>query len=373
MRFDWAILALAAVAAPAYAQLTAGAALKSRPVVAAKASAGPAPVALTENSDLVGGPLLGYTARADRSGVYPLHGFPGAAFPGPALALSQAGGPAVVSSVGRYALAAGERPGELLVYALRSNTASGRLLPSAFGVSTQPDQIVLSPLGRVALLYGRGRREIEILTGMPGRPVPLYTASLPPVNGVLTALAVSDDGAVALAAFSTANGAGEIYALRPDASASLVGSVGRVVHLAFVPDSRDGLAADYDRSQVLLLKDGGRQGMQQLAGRGDGVRVPTAVEATTQGSVIVVNERSPTLVVLSPAGLSPPGAIHCGCAAAALERLSSPDSFRLTAGAGVIAVLEAGRDLPHVFHIPAGEEADPQPASGPTLGRGRSR
>ena len=373
MRLDWAILALAALAAPAYAQLTAGAALKSRPVVAAKASPGPATVALTESSDLVGGPLIGYTASADRSGVYPLQGFPGAAFPGPTLTLSQAGGPAVVSSVGGYALAAGQRPGELLVYGLRSNTASGRLLPSAFGVSTQPDQIVLSPLGRVALLYDRGRREIEIVTGMPGRPIPLYTASLAAIGGVLTALAVSDDGAVSLAAFSTANGSGEIYAMRPDAPASLVGSVSRVVHLAFVPNSRDGLAADYDRGQVLLLKDGGRQGVQQLAGRSDGVRAPTAVEASTQGSVIVVNEGSQTLVMLPSGGSSPPSGVPCGCAASALERLKNPDSFRLTAGTGAIAVLEADRDQPYVFYIPAGEEADQEPASGRTLGRGRSR
>jgi len=373
MRSDWAILLLAVVAVPVQAQLTGTAAVNSRLAADAKAASGPARVALTESSDLVGGPLIGYAARADRSGVYPLHGFPGAAFPGPALTLAQAAGIPVVSSVGGYALAAGERPGELLVYALKPGTASGRLLPSSFDVGIQPDRIVVSPLGRVALLYDRGRREIEVLAGLPGRPISLYTASLGGLPGVLTALAVSDDGAVSLAAFSSATGSGEIYALRRGAPASLAGSVSRVVHMSFVPDTRDGLAADYERGQVLLLRDGGREGVELLAGRSDGVRAPAAVEASTQGSVFVVNEGSQTLLMLPSAQPGAPGLIRCGCAATGLERLKDPDSFRLTAGAGVIAVLESVRGQPSVFHIPAGEDADQQPSSGHTLTRGRSR
>lgn len=373
MRFDWAILTLAVAAVPVHAQVIGAAAVKSRPAVAAKASSRPAQVALTESGDLVGGPLIGYAARADLSGVYPLHGFPGAAFPGPTLTLAQAGGTPVVSSVGGYALAAGPRPGELLVYGLRPNTASRRLLPSTFLVRTQPDLIVVSPLGRVTLLYDRGRREIEILAGLPGRPNSLYTVSLAGVPGVLTALAVSDDGVVSLAAFSSANGSGEIYAMRRDAPASLVGSVSRVVHLAFVPNTRDGLAADYERGQVLLMRDGGLQGVQVLAGRSDGVRAPTAVEASTEGAVFVVNEGSEALVMLPPGQSAPPGLIPCGCAASGLERLKDPDSFRLTTGSGVIAVLEADLDQPWVFYIPAVEEADQERSSGLPLGRGRSR
>jgi len=373
MRFDWAIFALAALAVPVHAQLTGVAAVKPRLAADAKASSRAPQVALSESSDLVGGPLLGYAAREDRSGVYPLHGFPGAAFPGPTLTLAQARGNPVVSSVGGYALAAGQRPGELLVYGLRPYTASSRLLPSVFVVSTQPDQIALSPLGRIALLYDRDRREIEVLAGLPGRPISLYTVSLAGVRGLLTALAVSDDGLVSLAAFSSANGSGEIYAMRRETPASLVGAVSRVVHLAFVPNTRDGLAADYERGQVLLLRDGGRQGVQLLAGRNDGVRAPTALEASMEGSVFVVSEGSGTLLMLPPGQAAPPGLIRCGCAASGLERLKDPDSFRLTSGGGVIAVLEVQRDQPRVFYIPAGEETDREPSDVRNLGRGRSR
>jgi hypothetical protein len=353
--------------------LNGAAAVNPRLAANARASSRPTQVALTESNDLVGGPLIGYAARADHSGVYPLLGFPGAAFPGPALTLVQATGTPAVSSVGGLALAAGERPGELLVYGLRPNTASGRLLPSTFAVSTQPDQIILSPLGRAALLYDRSRREIGILAGLPGRPIALYTVSLAGLPGVLTALAVSDDGLVSFAAFSTANGSGEIYAMRRDAPPSLAGSAGRVVHVAFLPNTQDALAADYDRSQVLLFRDGGRQGIQLLAGRSDGVRAPTAVEASTEGSAFVVNEGSEILVRLSPGESLPPGQIRCGCAASGLERLKNPDSFRLTNGAGVIAVLDADHDQPAVFYIPAGEEADQPRANDQPLSRGRRR
>jgi hypothetical protein len=373
MRFDWAIFLVAILAVPARAQLSGVAAVKPHVAADAKALSRGGVVALSESSDLVGGTLIGYAARADFPAVYPLHGFPGAAFPGPALALADAAGRPVVSSVGGYALAAGERVGELLVYGLRPSPASGRLLPSRFPVSTQPDQIILSPLGRVVLLYDRGRREVEVLAGLPGRPVSLYKVSLAGVQGVLTALAVSDDGSVGLAAFSSARGSGEIYALRRDTAASLVGAVSRVVHLSFVPESRDGLAADYERGQVLLLRDGGRQGVETVAGRNDGVVSPTAVEASAAGAVFVVNAGSET-VVMVPAGQSAAaGLIRCGCAASGLERLKNPDSFRLTTGAGVIAVLEAQRKQPAVFYIPAGEEAEQELSSSRTPGRGRSR
>jgi hypothetical protein len=212
MRFDGAFLALAVLTVPAVAQSTGtstnaaatngtgtngtvatGTAQVKVPPVAARLSSH-REVRLTENSDLLGGPLLGYALRADLSGIHPLHGFPGASFPGPALTLSQAVGTPAVSSVASLALAAGERPGELLLYGLRSDSASARLLPSVLTVNTQPDQIVFSPLGQSALLYDRGRRQIEVLAALQRRPLSLYTASLAGIQGMLTALAISDDG-----------------------------------------------------------------------------------------------------------------------------------------------------------------------------------
>lgn len=372
MRFDRAILVLA-MAVPVQAQLAGTATVSPRLAADAQALSRPAGAALSESSDLLGAPLIGFAARADHSGVYPLHGFPGAAFPGHTLELMQAGGVPVVSSVGGYALAAGEQPGELLVYSLRPGTASGRLIPSSFEVSIQPDRIVVSPLGRMVLLYDRSRREIEVLGGLPGRPVSIYKTPLEGIPGVLTALAVADDGSVALAAFSTARGSGEIYALRRDGPASPAGSVSRVMHLSFVPNTRDGLAADFERSEVLLLRDGGRQGTEVLAGHGGGIRAPRAVEASTDGSVFVVNDGANAVLMLPAGQPSAAKLIGCSCVASGLERLKNPDSFRLTSGAGVIAVLAADGAQPAVFPIPAAEETDPQPSHGPNLSRGRSR
>jgi hypothetical protein len=146
--------------------------------------------------------------------------------------------------------------------------------------------------------------------------------------------------------------------------------VNRVVHLSFVPKSHDGLAADYESGQVLLLRDGGRQGVQVLAGRNEGVRAPTVVEASLSGTVFAVNEGSETVVMMQPGQAA--GLISCGCAASGLDRLKNPDLFLLTA-AGVLAVLEADPDQPGVFYIPAAEQAEPQPSNAGTPGRGRNR
>jgi hypothetical protein len=373
MKFACKILALVFAAWPAYSQEAGAAAGKAGLAADAKAASAPARVGLAASSDPIGGPLIGYAARSDSPDVYPLNGFPGAAFPGPVVSLAQASGRPVVSSVGGYAVAAGEQPGELLIYSLTPGAAPASLPPSALQFSTHPDQIVLSPLGRAAALYERARQQVEIVAGLPFRPVSLGAISLPGAPGVLTALAVSDSGAVALAAFSSARNSGQIYVLRRDAAPLLAGPAGRVVHLAFAPNSHDALAADYDRSQILLLRDGGLDGMQLLAGPGEGVRAPAAVEASTRGEVFVVNDGSPTVLVLSlvQAGLS--NVVECGCAASALQRLRNPDAFQLTTGGGPMAVLDADRDLPGVFYIPAGEHTNQQPVAGPLPARTRKR
>jgi hypothetical protein len=121
------------------------------------------------------------------------------------------------------------------------------------------------------------------------------------------------------------------------------------------------LAADYDRSQVLILEDGGRQGAQLLAGRGEGVQTPIAVEATRGGSVVVVNEGSGMLVVIG-FGQPSPNSLSCGCAPTGLERMKDPDSFRLTTAGGVQAVLRARDDRSDVFYVPAAEELVSQPS-----------
>jgi hypothetical protein len=334
------------------------AALKPRPEADRKA-AGSTRVAVAATVEPVGAPVIGYAARADGSGVYSLQGFPGAAFPGPPLSLVRAAGSAVVSSAGGYALARGDQ-GELLIYGLRPNSNSGMLAPATFRAGVKADQIVLSPLGQTALLYDRGRKEVEILAGFPGQPYSLFRAALSGLHGVLTALAVSDDGSVALAAFSLGDGAGEVYALRRDAQASQVAAVGRVVHLSFAPGTRNALAADYDRNQVLILRDGGRQGAELLAGRGEGVQAPVAVETSSAGTVVVVNEASAALVVIG-SGQPSPGLFSCGCIPTGLERMKDPDSFRLTTQGGVQAVLKASGGSPDLFYIPASEDLASQP------------
>ncbi|MEX2301857.1 MAG: hypothetical protein WD733_13020 [Bryobacterales bacterium] len=371
MRFGW-IIGVLLGAVPLNAQTAGTAALKPQPPLERKAAAGPMRVALVATADPLGSPLIGFAAQADGAGLYALQGFPGAAFPGPRLTLARAAGLPAISSAGSYAVARGAQPGELLVYGLRPNPGSGMLLPSAFFVNAQADRIVLSPLGGVALLYDRERREIEVVAGLPRQPHSLYTVSLAGLGGLLTALAVSDDGAVALAAFSNENGSGEIYRLQRDAAshtgtASRAAAAGRVVHMSFVPQTRDALVADYDRGQVLMLNDGGRQGTRTIAGRSDGVRAPVAVEASTNGSVFIVNEGSGTLVVAG-SGTATPGLFSCGCVATGLERLKDPDSFRLTTGGGVQAVLQADQNQPGVFYVPAGEEAA-QPSGAQTPSR----
>lgn len=353
---------------PVPAQVAGTAAVKPQPLAPKKASSA-ARLAVGSTNDTLVGPVIGYAARTDGSAVYSLQGFPGAAYPGPQLALARAADAPVVSSTAGYAIARGERAGELLLYRLRPTTTSGMLLPSAFFSNLNADRIAVSPLGRAVLVYDRERQEVEVFAGLPGQPFSVYTASLAGVPGVLTALAVSDDGAVALAAFSGENGTGEIYSLRRGDAASRAAAVSRVVHLSFVPQTRNGLAADYERGQVLILEDGGRQGTRLLASRADGAPAPVAVEASTEGSVFVVNEASETLAVIPLDGS--PSLFSCGCTATGLQRLKDPNSFRLTTGAGVQAVLQADRDQPNLFYVPAGEEPASQPSEGPAPTRTR--
>jgi hypothetical protein len=307
----------------------------------------------------VDGIFLGYSLQGERHGVQPLWGLPGAAVVGELLDL---GGPfrtLAVSSVRGYALGVRESDDAVVFVRLRPDGRTllvARTLPEA-----SADRIVLSPQGSAALLYERQRSLLRVFAGFPEAPFAVADLSLEGLPGVLTALAVSDDGGVALAAVSAADGPGSIFVLTPGSAPRWLGAAGLVPALSFAPASRGALIADAGANQILWSDDVSIAGpVRAVARLTDGIVAPAAVEAIEQSRRFLVVNRDGEGVWMGDLDGGPPERLSCACRPAGLRRLQ-PGLFELSTASGPVAMLRADRERAQIFFAAAEERSATRP------------
>ncbi len=303
----------------------------------------------------ISGPVLGYVFDASAASLRPLLGIPGASHVGGALALPFRLSVAAVSPNQSFALGSTVGDGALVVLDLRGSAPEGRIVSGAMGGA---DRIVFSPEGVFAAAYDRQSQSVQLLTGFGERVEVTATLRLASLPGVLTALAVSDDGAAVLAATS-GRGGGQVFALDNDGASKPVATVGRAMDVAFFPGSSDALIADFDRNEIVKLSDvGGSASSTVLASSADGLQAPMAVAATADGRAIAAAEGAAALI---PAAGGAIRFVECDCRPQTLTRLAGGSFFRLTDDLNQpILLLDAGRLAtdgavaePRVMFVPA--------------------
>ena len=363
------LLGLLLGAAPGHAQ------------VAAKAL-GASPVALSADSGKaapqegpIRGPLLGYVFDPASLGVRPLPGIPGASYVGNSLPIGFTPELVEVSPNHSYALGVEAGTGNLFVVDLRPDLpAAERLTTVTAGV----DRIFFSPLGKAVALYRRGPKQVEILTGLPDQPSHDGRVDLAGMPGVLTALAVSDDGQ-ALAAASAQGDGGVLFAGGPGEELRPVGPLGRASALSFFNYSQDLLVADIGRNEVVRVRDiqAGAE-WTVLASRQDGLDHPAAVAASRDNSTAFAVDAANRRIAWMPLSGGPVEFIDCPCKPTELNALASGSVFRLTsASSAPLYMLDtrgggaAGR--PRVLFIPAPGRAPSDSAEPARAPRGRVR
>ncbi|MBI1355539.1 MAG: hypothetical protein GC160_14440 [Acidobacteria bacterium] len=312
----------------------------------------------------VSGPVLGYLFDQQQLVLRPILGVPGASHIAEGLPLNVQLAMAEVAPGQQYALGV-DTDGGLVWIDLRGETPQSR--PVSVGVSTV-SRVLISPTGQAAAVYDRRARQVQFLSGMLTQPTAGATVSLADLQGLLTALAVSDDARTLLAATATRDAGGSLYGVTASGEVRGLGSVGRALALAFLPAQDNALVADHDRSEVLRINgvsNGG--GATVLASGRDGVQKPMAVFADVNQSKAVVALAESGRLAMIPLGGGAPQFLDCSCRPQELSALRGNSLLRLSSDPRrPIYVLEGahlasdGASVdPRIVFVPAnpGEEA----------------
>jgi hypothetical protein len=235
--------------------------------------------------------------------------------------------------------------------------------------------VIPSPQGKAVALYYRDARRVEILTGLPAAAELLARVELAALPGILTELAVSDDGRVLAAAVSDGD-RGFVYALLPDREVFL-GAAGRVSALAFLNDSHDLLIADAGRGEILRIRDASAGGaIDVVASRSDGLDQPLAVRAAAGGRhVYAINAGDGRVAVLPLDG----GAVEwmeCPCRPTGLDPLAG-GTLRLTGPSSspmyILETAGGAQGAGRVLFVPVPGGSSPAGEASPAAPRGRGR
>jgi hypothetical protein len=351
----------------------------ARAQVAAKAL-GASPVALSVEDGKaapqdgpIRGPVLGYVVDPTTLGVRPLPGIPGASYVGNTLPIGFTAKFVEVSPSHDYALGVEAGSGNLFIIDLRPEIPAAERLTS---VSDGVDRIFYSPLGNTVALYFREAKQVEILKGLPDEPSRQGRVDLKGMPGVLTAVAVSDDGQV-LAAASSQGDSGALFVGGPGKELRQVGPLGTASALSFLNGSQDLLVADIGRNEVVLVRNI-QQGAEWtvLASRQDGMNQPAAVAASRDNRTAFAVDSADGRIAWVPLSGGPVEFVDCPCTPTGLNALAQGSVFRLTsASSAPLYMLDArpqgdeASSRPRVLFIPAPDQA---PADQEEAARSRS-
>ena len=267
-------------------------------------------------------PTLGYVLDPAISAIRPILGIPGASILGKPIDLGLPIDYVAFSADPNSMLALSEHHPILLV-----RDSLGRLSHTPLtATSYKTDRIVLSPTGSAAALIDTAGSATQVIAGLPENPYVSRVAELPSVYGSLTFLAVSDNAAFMLTAFSDSNA---VFLLTSD-SVRPIGAFGQVTAMTFLHERPDALIADGLYNEVYLVRDvPGLAGKALLAESISGISGPVGIAASGDNRrFYVANAESAEIVILDPT--NPPERVTCHCQPTGLHPLRTDGVFRLT-------------------------------------------
>lgn len=323
-------------------------------------------VARSASGQGVRGPVLGYIFDENSRLLRPMNGIPGAAHVAAAVVLDFSPAVVEVSPNQNFALAV-DVEGRLRLVDLAAPTPVSTVVEAAIaGV----DRIFISPKGAAAAAYDRGAGVVQVFDGLPAAANAAGEFAVGSLPGVLTALAVSDDGAVLAAAAERSGGA--LYAFASDREPVRLGAVRRVLGMAFAPGADDAVAADYDAGEVLLIRGVTAAGqLSVIASADDGIERPSFAAVAADGATAVA--AAPSGAVAIPLRGGSPQAIDCACKPTTLSPLAGGAAFRLTEGVGAPIRLIEIADEPRMLFVPAAADAEQAAPAAPVRARARVR
>lgn len=258
-------------------------------------------------------PHSGIAFDEDSKTFRPVLGVPGAAMLGDALNLHGNLHNINTCSQQQFAVATAGREGVVTLIRL-DNLQSSEVSASLI---TSPNRIVLSEGCSAAAIYSQPVNRLQIVTGLPSKPVLAADLTLDLPNSV-SSLAVSDDGKSVIAAV-------------PGKAIYLIPSAGRPVSLMPILEdavvamrgTEDAIVADRSANTVTLISNvGGAPASTVLARSDDGIKVPSGVWFDTRTAMVIVASSGNGKVNLLPVSGGTAEVIDCHCQLGGLSRLT---------------------------------------------------
>jgi hypothetical protein len=282
----------------------------------------------------------------------PILGVPGAAIMGAVLDIHGEMHTVAACSQQQFALVASGREGGVTLIHLDTLKTSA-IAPALLDT---PDQIQLSAGCSAAAIYSAAANRLQVLTGLPAKPVIAADLTLD-LPAAVSSLAVSDDGLIVIAAV-------------PGKAVYLVPAAGRVVALQSIErdavvamhGTQDAIVADqFSNSVTLIANAAGSPASTVLAGPDAGIDVPSGVWFDTRSQNVVVANSGNGKIALLPLAGGTADLIACECQLGGLSPLTDR-TYELPSPSASqpLRMLDLSSSPPRVVFV-----ASPEPAPFP--------
>jgi hypothetical protein len=243
-----------------------------------------------------GGPVPGYILDSRTSVIRPVLGIPGAMQLGAPLSPGFNVTSAEFGPAGDFALAMDDRtPAHLyLVQQLSSTPAASDL----GALANDARVLAINSSGSAGMVYSASTSQIWFATGLPQQPVlsaPISTANL---AGPITAAALDDAGACAIA------GTGALETICSDGTSRRILETGlNVASIALSLNGQDAIVADQAATQVLFIPNYAQSSASTvIAAASDGLNTPAAVRAISATRILVADNAASKLFSIDTSG-----------------------------------------------------------------------
>ena len=294
----------------------------------------------------LGRPILGHIPSSEPGALLRMAGIPGAAFFQPMPESGAVFERIAVSPGQDYALAIRASDRATVVVRLDRTEAE----PEAPLAAPGAERIAISRNGAFAALYSRVGESIQLIGGLPDHPAYQRSIGTAALSGGAGTMAVSDDGSMVLA--GSAATPEEVFILTENAVGRL-SLPSPVAGMVFRPGLRE--AVILAGAEVFLAVDlAGRPRYRSLAGTGQGLASPVAVEFSRDGRRLYIADPGASGVHILGPDFSPAGTVTCDCKPSGLQPLNGNSVFWIgSSSAGIPQILDDdSAGAPRVVVVP---------------------
>lgn len=265
----------------------------------------------------ISAPILGYAYDPGSRAVRSIRGIPGAAILGGPLHTGFLPTSASIAPQQNYALATSAGR-ELRLIRWNGARASSHSLE---GAMANPDRIVFSPSGAAAILYDSASAHLQAVVGLPDTPA--LKEIQPAGSAAISAMAISDDAALALASGSA------VYVIGADQNPVPLPIPSTIAALSFRPATDDLLAATSSGDLYLAKNVNTALAVAQVFTGVARTSSPVAVQFSPDGSAAYLASTAGTLATIDLTTGSA-STLACQCTPTGLQPFGRSGLFRLT-------------------------------------------